>query len=111
MAATGRSHTIRAPKGEAFDGQAAFEMLTRVCDIGARVSGTEGMSRQQRMLSDRFQSIGGKVAGVMTGFWDDFTDKKVFFMIMVIAAFVGGILIYSRLKSLNQIVKDKTGSA
>jgi proton-dependent oligopeptide transporter, POT family len=56
-------------------------------------------------------SIGGKVAGIMTGFWDDFTDKKMFFMLMVVAAFIGGILIYSKLKSLNQIVKDKTGSA
>ena len=56
-------------------------------------------------------SIGGKIAGVMTGFWDDFTDKKMFFMILVVAAFIGGILIFSRLKSLNQIVKDKTGSA
>jgi POT family proton-dependent oligopeptide transporter len=56
-------------------------------------------------------SIGGKVAGVMTGFWDDFTDKKMFFLILVVAAFIGGILIYAKLKSLNQIVKDKTGSA
>ena len=56
-------------------------------------------------------SIGGKVAGVMTGFWDDFHDKKIFFLILVIAAFIGGILIYSKIKSLNQIVKDKTGSA
>jgi POT family proton-dependent oligopeptide transporter len=56
-------------------------------------------------------SIGGKVAGVMTGFWDDFTDKKMFFLILVIAAFIGGILILLKLKSLNQIVKDKTGSA
>jgi POT family proton-dependent oligopeptide transporter len=56
-------------------------------------------------------SIGGKVAGVMTGFWDDFTDKKMFFLILVIAAFIGGILIYAKLKSLNQIVRDKTGSA
>jgi POT family proton-dependent oligopeptide transporter len=56
-------------------------------------------------------SIGGKVAGVMTSFWDDFTDKKVFFLILTIAAFVGGILIYSRIKSLNAIVKEKTGSA
>jgi proton-dependent oligopeptide transporter, POT family len=55
-------------------------------------------------------SIGGKIAGVMTGFWDDFTDKKLFFLILVVAAFVGGILIYSRIKSLNQIVKEKTGS-
>ena len=56
-------------------------------------------------------SIGGKIAGVMTSFWDDFTDKKIFFLILVVAAFIGGILIFSRLKSLNGIVKDKTGSA
>ena len=56
-------------------------------------------------------SLGGKVAGIMTSFWDNFTDKKMFFLILVIAAFVGGILIYSRLKSLNQIVREKTGSA
>ena len=55
-------------------------------------------------------SIGGKVAGVMTSFWNDFTDKKMFFLILVAAAFVGGILIYSRIKSLNKILKDKTGS-
>ena len=56
-------------------------------------------------------SIGGKVAGVMTGFWDDFHDKKMFFLILVVAAFIGGILIYARIKSLNEIVRDKTGSA
>ena len=55
-------------------------------------------------------SIGGKLAGIMTSFWDNFTDKKMFFLILVIAAFIGGILIYTRIKSLNQIVKDKTGS-
>ena len=55
-------------------------------------------------------SIGGKVAGVMTSFWDEFTDKKMFFLILVVAAFIGGILIYSKIKSLNQIVKEKTGS-
>lgn len=56
-------------------------------------------------------AIGGKIAGVMTSFWDDFTDKKMFFMILVVAAFIGGILILSRLKSLNKVVKDKTGTA
>jgi len=56
-------------------------------------------------------SIGGKIAGVMTGFWDNFHDKKMFFLILVAAAFVGGILIYSRIKSLNDIVREKTGSA
>jgi proton-dependent oligopeptide transporter, POT family len=56
-------------------------------------------------------SIGGKIAGVMTSFWNDFTDKKMFFMILVVAAFVGGLLILMRIKSLNQIVKDKTGES
>jgi POT family proton-dependent oligopeptide transporter len=46
----------------------------------------------------------------MTSFWDDFTDKKMYFLILVVAAFLGGILIFSRLKSLNSIVKEKTGS-
>lgn len=55
-------------------------------------------------------AIGGKLAGVMTSFWDDFTDKKMYFLILVVAAFLGGILIFSRLKSLNSIVKEKTGS-
>jgi proton-dependent oligopeptide transporter, POT family len=56
-------------------------------------------------------SLGGKIAGVMTSFWGDFTDKKIYFLILVIAAFLGGILIFSRVKSLNAIVKEKTGSA
>ena len=56
-------------------------------------------------------SIGGKIAGVMTTFWDDFTDKKMFFMILVVAAFIGGILILIKVKSLNEIVREKTGSA
>lgn len=56
-------------------------------------------------------SLGGKIAGVMTSFWDDFSDKKMFFLVLVIAAFVGGVLIFARLKSLNQIVREKTGSA
>jgi proton-dependent oligopeptide transporter, POT family len=54
-------------------------------------------------------SLGGKVAGVMTSFWNDFTDKKLFFLILVVAATIGGIFIYSRLKSLNAVVKEKTG--
>jgi POT family proton-dependent oligopeptide transporter len=54
-------------------------------------------------------SLGGKIAGVMTTFWDSFTDKKIFFLIMFVAATIGGILIYARIKSLNRIVKERTG--
>lgn len=56
-------------------------------------------------------SLGGKVAGVMASFWDKMPDKKIFFGIITVAAILGGLLIFSKLKSLDKIVKDKTGSA
>lgn len=56
-------------------------------------------------------SLGGKVAGVMASFWDKIPDKRIFFGIITVAAILGGLLIFARIKSLNQIVKDKTGSA
>lgn len=55
-------------------------------------------------------SLGGKVAGVMASFWDDIPDKRIFFGIIAVAAFLGGLLIFSKVKSLNKIVRDKTGS-
>lgn len=56
-------------------------------------------------------SLGGKVAGVMATFWDKMPDKRIFFGIIAIAAILGGLLIFSRVKSLDKIVRDKTGSA
>lgn len=56
-------------------------------------------------------SLGGKVAGVMASSWDSMHDKKIFFGIIAVAALLGGLLIFSRVKSLDKIVKDKTGSA
>jgi len=56
-------------------------------------------------------SLGGKVAGVMASFWDKIPDKKVFFGIITAAAILGGLLIFSKIKSLEQITRDKTGSA
>jgi len=55
-------------------------------------------------------SLGGKVAGVMASFWDSFPDKKLFFGIIAVAAILGGLLIFMRLKSLDAVVKEKTGS-
>lgn len=44
-----------------FDGAAAFKMLEQVCNIGPRVSGTEGMARQQELLQAHFTKLGGRV--------------------------------------------------
>lgn len=56
-------------------------------------------------------SIGGKIAGVMASFWDQMPDKRIFFGIIAVAAILGGLLIFSKVKSLDKIVRDKTGTA
>ena len=56
-------------------------------------------------------SLGGKFAGLMTSSWDKFSDKKIFFLVWFIAGTIGSILIFSRIKSLNRIVREKTGEA
>jgi POT family proton-dependent oligopeptide transporter len=56
-------------------------------------------------------SLGGKVAGVMATFWDKMPDKRIFFGIIAVAAILGGLLIFAKVKSLDKIVRDKTGSA
>ncbi len=43
-------------------------------------------------------SLGSKVAGVMTSSWDKFPDKRIYFIVWFIAAVIGGVLIYSRIR-------------
>ena len=53
-------------------------------------------------------SLGGKIASVMASSWDNIHDKKIFFgIVLPVAAFIGGILIFIRVKSLDKIVKTK----
>jgi proton-dependent oligopeptide transporter, POT family len=56
-------------------------------------------------------SLGGKAAGILASYWDTFTDKSLFFLLLTVAAFIGGIFIFVRIKSLDAIVKARTGSA
>lgn len=44
-----------------FDGQRAYEMLEKVCEIGPRASGTEGMLKQQELLYAHFEKLGATV--------------------------------------------------
>ena len=44
-----------------FDGEAALQWIHRVCALGPRVSGTEGMRKQQEMLVAHFEQLGGQV--------------------------------------------------
>jgi hypothetical protein len=43
------------------DADRAFDYLTRICNIGPRISGTEGMAQQQALLEAHFEGLGATV--------------------------------------------------
>ena len=55
-------------------------------------------------------SLGGKISGVLAGFWDNFDNKAVFFAISAIAALVAGLLLFPLTKKLNKVVVEATAS-
>jgi hypothetical protein len=44
-----------------FDAKRAMGYLEAICKIGPRISGTDGMKKQQEMLAKHFKDLGGKV--------------------------------------------------
>jgi POT family proton-dependent oligopeptide transporter len=53
-------------------------------------------------------SLGGKISGILAGFWDKFDNKAVFFGISAVAAIVVGILLFPLAKKLNEVVVKAT---
>ena len=49
------------PKASAFDGERAIKYLNQLCDIGPRISGSDGMKKQQKLLEKHFEDLGAKV--------------------------------------------------
>jgi glutaminyl-peptide cyclotransferase len=49
------------PKATKFDGERCMKYLKALCDIGPRVSGTDGMTKQIALLTKHFDDLGGKV--------------------------------------------------
>jgi hypothetical protein len=45
----------------AFDAKRAFGYLKQICDIGPRISGSDGMTKQQELLQKHFENWGAKV--------------------------------------------------
>jgi POT family proton-dependent oligopeptide transporter len=52
-------------------------------------------------------SLGSKVAGLMTSSWGKFPDKRIYFLIWFVAAVIGGLLIFSRIRPLNAILRKE----
>jgi POT family proton-dependent oligopeptide transporter len=57
------------------------------------------------------QSLGGKISGILAGFWDEFDNKAIFFVISAIAAIVAGILLFPLTKRLTQVVDEAAASS
>lgn len=62
---TGRFAEDRAPepppKAPPFDAKRAMGYLKQLCDLGPRVSGSAGMTKQQELLKAHFTKLGGTV--------------------------------------------------
>ncbi|MBA4168721.1 MAG: peptide MFS transporter, partial [Chitinophagaceae bacterium] len=55
-------------------------------------------------------SLGGKISGILAGFWDRFDDKAIFFGISAAAAIIAGIALFPLTKKLNKVVVEATAS-
>src|SRR5260370_15960107 len=44
-----------------FDPKRAMGYLEEICKIGPRISGTDGMAKQQELLKKHFEALGGKI--------------------------------------------------
>lgn len=53
-----------------FDAKRAMSYLEAVCKIGPRISGSDGMTKQQDLLDKHFTKLGGKVE------WQKFTARQ-----------------------------------
>ena len=55
-------------------------------------------------------SLGGKVSGILAGFWDKFDSKALFFGISAVAAIVAGLALLPLTKRLAVVVDEAEGS-
>lgn len=53
-------------------------------------------------------SLGGKISGILAGFWDQFDNKAVFFAISAVAAIAAGLIIFPLTKRLSKVVDEAT---
>jgi len=55
-------------------------------------------------------SLGGKISGILAGFWDAFDNKAIFFAISFVAAMIVGFLLFPLTKRLTKVVDEATAS-
>jgi glutaminyl-peptide cyclotransferase len=58
----GTRSATTAPATNPLNSQRAYGYLKQICDIGPRMSGSPGMQKQQALLQEHFEKLGGKVS-------------------------------------------------
>jgi hypothetical protein len=58
---TAESIAQEKPPEIAVDGRRAFDYLVKICELGPRISGSDGMEQQQQLISEHFTRLGAKV--------------------------------------------------
>ena len=56
---TGQSGGLK--KDNPIDGDAAYDFMKKVCELGPRISGSKAMAKQQAMLVEHFEKMGATV--------------------------------------------------
>lgn len=56
-----RDPKLPQPAGVKFDGERCVKYVKALCDLGPRVSGTAGLTKQVELLTRHFEDLGGKV--------------------------------------------------
>ncbi len=60
--ATPQADSVAARTANPLDAQRAYGYLQEICAIGPRVSGSAGMEKQQALVKEYFEKLGGKVS-------------------------------------------------
>ncbi|HEX4462879.1 MAG TPA: MFS transporter, partial [Polyangia bacterium] len=55
-------------------------------------------------------SLGGKISGILAGFWDQFEAKWIFFAISAVAAIVAGVALLPLTQRLARVVDEANAS-
>src|SRR4029078_6014352 len=55
-------------------------------------------------------SLGGKISGILAGFWDQFDNKAYFFAISAVAAIIDCFLLLPLNTSVNTVVEEAAAS-
>lgn len=92
-----------------------------IFSVGELLISPIGLSMVSKLAPARFtalmmgafflnNSIGGKISGMMAGYWDKFDDKGNYFLILFAMSLVAATMLLLLVRWLSAVIREKTGS-